>query len=262
MLKLSSIAVLAVLSLSPPPSQNADIEALKREVAALKAQQAEMMRDLQAIKALLQGLAQPRQQQAPSAPEVPGLVGSNISLAGEPTMGHQSAKITIVEVSDYHCPFCQRSAQQTFPQIVSDYVKTGKAQYAFVDYPIAQLHPDAFKSHEAAACAADQGKFWEMHNSLWSARPVRDAESLAAKAVSLGLDAAQFKTCLSSGRHAAAIRDSVSRMEQLGIGGTPMTLIGLTPAPGQPMTVAKYVYGAMPYGAFKSAIDEVLAAAR
>jgi protein-disulfide isomerase len=262
MLKLTSVALLAVLSLSPPPSQSSEIEALKREVAALKAQQAAMQRDLQAIMTLLQGLAQPRQQQAPGAPEVPGLIGSSIPLAGEPTMGSQSARVTVVEISDYHCPFCRRSAQQTFPQIVSEYVKSGKAQYAFIDYPIAQLHPDAFRSHEAAACAGDQGKFWEMHTTLWAGAPVRDVDGLKAKAASVGVEAAAFTACMSSGKHAASIKESIARMERLGIGGTPMTLVGLTPGPGQPMTVVKYIYGAMPYSEFKSAIDQVLAQAR
>jgi protein-disulfide isomerase len=193
---------------------------------------------------------------------VPGLIGASIPLAGEPVIGPESAKVMIVEVSDYHCPFCRRSAQQTVPQILAEYVQTGKATYAFVDYPIAQLHPDAFRSHEAAACAADQGKFWDMHNSLWAGNPIRDVEGLTAKAASVGLDTGKFTACMSSGRHSAAIRDSVARMEGLGIGGTPMTLIGLAPAPGQPMKIAKYVYGAMPFTAFKAAIDEVLATAR
>jgi protein-disulfide isomerase len=257
MLKLPAVAVVALLSLSPPPSQNADIEALKREVAALRAQQAEMLRDLQTIKSLLQGLAQPRPPQGP--PEVPGLIGASIPLAGEPTRGNQSAKVMIVEVSDYHCPFCRRSVQQTLPLIDAEYIKTGKAAYAFIDYPIAQLHPDAFRSHEAAACAADQGKYWEMHAALFATNPVRDVESLTAKATSIGLDAGTFKQCLTSGTHAASVRESTARMESLGIGGTPMTLIGLTPPPGQPMKVVKYVYGAVPFTAFKSAIDEVLA---
>jgi protein-disulfide isomerase len=261
MLKLTTVAFVALLSLSPPQSQSAEIEALKREVAALKTQQIAMMRELQAIKGLLQGLAQPRQQGA-QGPEVPGLIGENIALTGEPVMGNQSAKVMIVEVSDYHCPFCRRSAQQTFPQIVTEYVKSGKAQYAFVDYPIAQLHPDAFRSHEAAACAADQGKFWEMHMSLWAGTPVRDVESLTAKAASVGVDAAAFTACMTSGKHSAAVKDSVSRMERLGIGGTPMTLVGLAPAPGQPMKIVQYIYGAKPYDEFKSIIDGVLADAK
>ena len=79
--------------------------------------------------------------------------------------GNASAKVTLVEVSDYHCPFCRRQTLQTMPQVLTDYVNTGKVKYVFVDYPIAQLHPDAFAAHEAAACAGDQGKYWQMHDS-------------------------------------------------------------------------------------------------
>jgi protein-disulfide isomerase len=263
MLKIPTIALVALMSLSPPQSPTAEIEALKREVAALKAQQVEMLRDLQAIKSLLQGLAQPRQgAQAPQGPEMPGLIGQSIPLAGEPTRGSSSARVTIVEVSDYHCPFCRRSAQQTLPQLDADYVRTGKAAYAFVDYPIAQLHPDAYRSHEAAACAGDQGKYWEMHQALFAGAPVRDVDALTAKAASIGVETGTFKACLTSGKHAAAVNASTERMAQLGIGGTPMTLIGLTPAPGQPMKIVQYVYGAKPYSEFKTAIDAVLAQAR
>ena len=262
MLRLTSVAVLAVLSLSPPQSRDAEIDALKREVAQLKAQQAQMQRDLQAIMQLLQNLARPQPQQAQGQPEVPGLIGSSLPLAGEPVMGSAGARVTVAEISDYHCPFCRRNVLQTFPQLDAEFIKSGRVAYTFIDYPIAQLHPDAFQSHEAAACAADQGKFWEMHRSLFATNPVKDAAALTAKAKEAGLDVAAFASCLSSGKHAGAIRDSVARMERLGIQGTPMTVIGLTPAPGQPMTIVKYVYGAQPYGAFKQAIDEVLAQAK
>jgi protein-disulfide isomerase len=259
MLKLTTVAVVALLSLSPPQSQSAEIDSLKREVAALKAQQAEMLRDLQAIKALLQGLAQPRQ---PEVPEVPGLIGQSVPLAGEPTRGSGAAKVMIVEVSDYHCPFCRRSVQQTLPQIDAEYVKTGKAAYTFVDYPIAQLHPDAYRSHEAAACAGDQGRYWEMHAALFATPPVRDVAALTAKAGSIGIDTAKFTACMTSGTHAASVQASADRMGSLGISGTPITLIGLRPAPGQPMKVVQYVYGAQPYSAFKTAIESVLSQAR
>jgi protein-disulfide isomerase len=256
MLKLTSVALLAVLSLSPPQSREAEIEALKREIAALRAEQASMQRDLQAIKALLQAITQPR------APEVPGLVGASIPVAGEPTLGSADAKVMIVEVSDYHCPFCRRNIQQTFPQLNQEYIKSGKAAYAFVDYPIAELHPDAAKSHEAAACAADQGRFWEMHTALFAAPPVKDVPSLTGKATALGLDVQAFTACLTGGKHSAAIQESVARMQRLGIGGTPMTVIGIRPAPGQPMKIEQYVYGAQPYEKFKEAIDAVMNTAR
>ena len=256
-MKLVSVTVLALLSLSPPQSRDAEIETLKRELAALKAQQAQMQRDLQAIKSLLQGALQ-----AQNGPEVPDLVGRTLPLSGEPTMGNAGAKVTVVEVSDYHCPFCRRHVLQTFPRILKDYVETGRVQYAFVDYPIASLHPDAFRAHEAAACAQDQGKFWEMHFALFGAEPARDPKALVAKAAAAGVDRAKFEACLTSGTHANAVRESAARMEQLGISGTPMTLIGLTPAPGQPMQIVQYVYGAHPYEKFKETIEAVLKDAR
>ena len=247
MLKLGTVAVVAFFSLSPPIGQ--DVAALKREIEQLKAQQAEMKRDLDAIKSFLQQLLR--------APEDNKLVDASVSIAGEPTKGSSSAKVTLVEVSDYHCPFCRRHMQQTQPQIDADYINTGKLQYVFIDYPIAQLHPDAFKSHEAANCASDQGKYWEMHNKLF-AQPTKDPAQLVSHAQELGLDAGKLKACLDSGKYAKPVRDSVARMEQLGIDSTPTFLLGLTPAPGQPMKVVKVVKGAMPFAEFKKAIDGVL----
>ena len=255
--RLGTVGFVALISLSPPVQQNPaeEIAALKRQVQELREQQQQMQRELAAIKEFLQALLRP---QNPGAPEVPGLEGAAIPTENEPTMGSSSAKVTIMEISDYQCPFCKRQTQQVFPQIVEEYVKTGKAQYMFVDYPIAQLHPTAARSHEAANCAGDQGKYWEMHVSLFNSPIAKDDAALVAQAKAVGLDTQAFQACLSSGKHADAVARSVSRMEQLGIQGTPMTVIGITPAPGQPMKVIKYVYGAQPFTAFKAAIDSVL----
>lgn len=253
--KLGSVALIALLSLSPPQDQAGEIAALKRQVQELRDQQAQMQRELTAIKNFLQQLVGGAKQQGP---EIPGLVGATIPTAGEPAMGSPSARVMLIEVSDYHCPYCKRQVQQTFPQLQAEYVKTGKLQYVFVDYPIAQLHPAAARSHEAAACAGDQGRFWDLHVSLFNSPLAKDDAALEKQAQAVGLDLAQFRSCLSSGRHTASIRESVSRMERLGIGGTPMTLLGYTPAPGQPMKVEKYIYGALPYSEFKAAIEELL----
>ena len=261
MLKVSSVALLALLSLSPPQSQSEEIAALKREIQALRTQQTTMERDLQAIKTFLQNLAQQRPGQ-PAGPAADEFANKSIPIADEPSMGNAGAKVTLVEVSDYHCPFCRRHTLQTWPQLVTEYVDSGKARYVFVDYPIAQLHPDAFKSHEAASCAADQGKYWQMHQNLFAGSPVRDTAQLTEKAKAIGLDLPKFNTCLSSGRHAPAIRESIERMQNLGINGTPLTLVGLTPAPGAPMKVVSSIYGARPYADFKAAIDAALAQAR
>jgi protein-disulfide isomerase len=256
-LRLSAVTVLALLSLSPPQSQSDEVAALKREIQTLKAQQAAMDRDLQTIKGLLQQLA----QGGPGAGADP-FVSKTIAIADEPARGNASAKITMVEVSDYHCPYCRRQTLQIMPQLMAEYVNSGKVRYVFVDYPIAQLHPDAFKSHEAANCAGDQGKYWQMHEILFTNSPAKDASQLVERAKMVGLDAAKFSACLSSGRHAPAINSSIARMQQLGVGGTPLTLIGLTPLPGAPMKIVSSVYGAKPYAEFKAAIDAALAQAK
>ena len=257
LLKLSSVGLLALLSLSPPQSQSDEIAALKREIQSLKAQQAQMQRDLDTIKSILLG----QRAQAPTGDQ---FLDKQVLINDEPTKGNAAAKVTLVEVSDYHCPYCRRQTLQTMPQVMADYVNTGKVRYVFVDYPIAQLHPDAFKSHEAAACAGDQGKYWQMHDLLFTNSPAREASQLSTQASMLGLDMKKFDACLNNGNggpHAAAIRASVARMQQLGVGGTPLVLIGLTPSPGSPMKVVGSIYGALPYAEFKSALDAALAKA-
>lgn len=252
--KLATVAVVAVFSLSPPIDQ--DAASLKREIDALKAQQAEMQKDLDAIRAFLQQMIIEKAQAA--------MVNSSVIVGGAPSRGSASAKVMMVEVSDYHCPFCRRHTLTTQPQIDAEYINTGKVRYVFVDYPIDQLHPDAFKAHEAANCAGEQGKYWEMHAKLFDQPPPRDGGQLpavlASQAQSVGVDAGRFKACMDAGKYSKPVRENVERMQTLGVDSTPTFLIGLTPAPGQPMKVVKVVRGAVPFAQFKSAIDQVLTA--
>jgi protein-disulfide isomerase len=250
--KLATVAVVAMFSLSPPMDQ--DVAALKREIEALRAQQAEMQKDLDAIRAFLQQMIIEKAQAA--------IVNSSVVVGGAPARGSTSAKVMMVEVSDYHCPFCRRHMLTTQPQIDAEYINTGKVRYVFVDYPIDQLHPDAFKAHEAANCAGEQGKYWEMHAKLFDQPPPRDGSQLpavlASQAQSIGIDTGRFKTCMDAGKYAKPVRENVERMQTLGIDSTPTFLIGLTPPAGQPMKVVKVVRGAVPFAQFKSAIDQVL----
>jgi protein-disulfide isomerase len=228
-----------------------DAESLRKEIDALKAQQTEMQKSVDEIRDFLKAATGGRFGG-------PTLINSSFDLSGAPSNGQASAPITIVEISDYHCPFCRRHVQQTQPKLYSEYVQTGKARHVFVHYPIAQLHPDAYKSHEAASCAADQGKFWELHARLFEA-PAKTAEELTALAQRTGLDAAAFRACLDSGKHAVAVKESVARVQKMNVNGTPMFLIGRTPAGSQQMTVAKVIEGAQPFEAFKAAMDELSA---
>jgi protein-disulfide isomerase len=252
--KLATVAVVAVISLSPPYQD--DVQALRREIEALKAQQAAMKRDLDVIKMFLQDILQKR-----GMLEDP-LVNKSISLAGEPTKGSARAKVTVVEVSDYHCPFCRRHAQATQPQIDASFVTSGKIQYVFVDYPIAGLHPRAAAAHEGAMCAGEQTKFWEMHARLFADAPPRDPAQLVPQLLShaqaIGIDVAKFRACLDNAKYSKAVTESVGRMEQLGVDSTPTFLLGLTPAAGQPMKIVKVIKGALPFEEFKAAIEGLL----
>ena len=173
------------------------------------------------------------------------------TITGEPTKGSPTAKVTLIEVSDYHCPFCRRHMQQTQPQIDSDYINTGKVRYVFVDYPIEQLHPEAFKAHEAANCANDQGKFWEMHAKLFDERRRRRSRHCSSS---------RRKSARARRRRAEGVRrqpastrsrcgTASSGWRQLDVNSTPTFLVGVTPAPGQPMRVPRSSRGAVPFAA-------------
>ncbi|PYR77098.1 MAG: hypothetical protein DMF86_10180 [Acidobacteria bacterium] len=243
----------ALLFLIRPTAAQAPQDPLQKQIDDLKASQAAMRKDLDQIKALLQALVQGRGTQ-------PSLEAASVPIDAAPTRGSAAAKVVVAEVSDYHCPFCRRYTQDTMPQLLSDYVSTGKVRYVFLDCPIAQLHPNAFKSHEAAQCAGAQGKYWEMHDKLFASPPQSDAGALAGLASAAGVpDAAKFNACLTGGSQASAINQSIQRMADAGISGTPTFLIGTAPAAGAPMKVLRVVRGAKPYAEFKTAIDAVLA---
>jgi protein-disulfide isomerase len=248
MFKIATVVLVALFSFSGPQSQSDEIAALKRELEKMRAQQDALKADVEAIKSLLEALT--------GRPLGASIVNASLAIAGEPSKGSKAAKVTMVEISDYHCPYCRRHMQQTQPQLDAEYISTGKLQYVFVDYPIEQLHPEAYKAHEAANCAGDQGKYWEMHNQLF-ASPTREVAELEKQASGLGLDAGKFKACLEGGKYAKPVRESVARMQELGVDSTPTFLIGLTPAGNQPFKVIKVLRGAMPFAQFKSIIDDV-----
>jgi protein-disulfide isomerase len=248
---VAPLLMLLVVGCSRSAAQSAaqDPASLRKEIETLKAQQAETQKSLEEVREFLRAATGGRFG-------APSLVNSTFDLSGEPANGKPDAPITIVEISDYHCPFCRRHVQQTQPRLYTDLVDTGKARHVFVHYPIAQLHPDAFKSHEAAMCAADQGKFWDLHKKLFE-KSVKTPDELTAIAKDAGLDTTAFRSCLDSGKHAKAVQDSVARISKMNINGTPMFLVGRTPSGSAPMTVSKVIEGAQPYEAFQMVVEEI-----
>ncbi len=182
---------------------------------------------------------------------------------GAPYKGAADAPVTLIEFSDYQCPFCRRHSYEVAPRIVEDFVSTGKLKYVMREYPIANLHPQAAKASEGALCAGDQGKYWEMHD-LIIANPRRvGPRRLKAHARSLGLDAADFGNCLDGGQHAGTVSAGIAAGEAAGVPGTPGFFVGLTdPRDNDRITSLTFIRGAQDYGVFKRAIEAALSSVR
>jgi protein-disulfide isomerase len=146
------------------------------------------------------------------------------------------------------------------PQIDREYVRTGKVKYVVLDFPITGLHPQAFKGHEAARCAGEQGKFWEMHRRLFANQHAMSSPELEDHARTLGLDLARFRECLSSDKYAADIRKDLEEGQRAGVTGTPMFFIGLTDPKALKLKVSRAMSGAQSFDRFKEAIDSLLEA--
>ena len=128
--------------------------------------------------------------------------------------------------------------------------------YVFMDFPLAS-HAQAMKASEAALCAGDQGKFWEMHNRLFANQNALSLEALSKHAEALGLGTSQFKECLDSGKHTVQIKAAMTEGQKAGITGTPGFLLGFVEADGK-VKATKKISGAVPYANFKTTIDELL----
>jgi protein-disulfide isomerase len=181
-----------------------------------------------------------------------------IDLANAPIRGREDAVVTMVEFSDYECPFCIKYFQEILPRIETDYISTGKIRYAFRDLPVDELHPAAIRAHEASRCAGEQDRFWQMHTRLFSAPGTHGDDQLRARAQDAGLNLSAFDECLASGRTTADIRQVGNQAMTMGASGTPAFFLGVyDPALGQ-VRVLRGLSGAQPYEVFAPTLDLLL----
>ena len=180
-----------------------------------------------------------------------------IDIEGAPTLGPADARVVLIEFSDYECPFCIRHTQQTMPLLEERFIRTGRIRYVFRDFPIDQLHPEAIRAHEAARCADEQNRFWEMHRRLFSAPGTHTPAALDALAAETGLDMPKFKVCLESGRMTAAIRETANVAVDLGASGTPAFFVGVPEPSTDQIKVLRAISGAQPFDVFAKTIEEV-----
>lgn len=162
----------------------------------------------------------------------------------DPSTGAATAPVTIVEFSDFQCPFCQ-SVAPTLKKIREAY--GDKVRLVWKDFPLTQIHPQAFKAGEAAHCAGDQGKFWEYHDRLFGNQEALQPSDLKEHAETLGLDPTAFNTCLDTSKYGERVRDGVAEGTRLGVASTPTLYVN-----------GRMVSGAQPYEIFAALIEEEL----
>lgn len=180
--------------------------------------------------------------------QAPPVFKVEVGVEGAPFRGPAAAPVTIVEFSDFQCPFCKQVVP-TLAQLLSRY--GGRVKLVFRDFPIDSLHPQARKAAEAGRCAGDQGKFWEYHDALFANAPQLSPEQLKTYAQQVGLDVASFERCLGSGTHAAAVQKDIEEGTRLGVTGTPAFFVN-----------GEVLSGAQPLESFVRVIERELARAR
>lgn len=195
-------------------------------------------------------------QQVPGAVPDGELLGEevNVNAGTLPMLGSNDAPITIIEFSDFQCPYCKRFYDETLEQLISEYVDTGKVRLAYRHMPLA-IHPNAQDAAEASMCANDQDRFWDYHDKLfetfdsWSPLTVAELPAtFTSYAGELGLNTEAFNTCLTSDKYDEAVKEDMAQGAEAGVTGTPTFFIN-----GKPLV------GAYPYDTFKTILDEELA---
>ena len=191
---------------------------------------------------------------APAAAGLSGLSDS-VSLNADKSRirGAETAPVWLVEISDFQCPFCKQWHDETFAKIDQEYVKTGKVRMAYLNFPLSRIHPNAQAASEAAMCAGVQGKFWELHGSLFETQakwaelkqPMAVFDSLARAA---GVDVKGWTNCMTTHATAKLIEADRDRSSKAGVESTPTFFVG-----------DRALAGAYPVDTFRVAIDQAIA---
>ncbi len=187
--------------------------------------------------------------QQPSAPQIqpttPPSRIDGVKTDGDPQKGSDNAKVTIVEFSDFQCPYCKRFRDASLDALIEKY--GDKVRFVFRDFPLTSIHPQAQIAAEAAECANEQGKFWEMHDLIYANQDALSNDSYKGFADQIGLDAQKFNDCLSTNKYADEIAADEKDGEAYGVTGTPTFFIN-----------GWRLVGAQPTSEFETLIDKEL----
>lgn len=181
-------------------------------------------------------------------------VGVEVSL-GPHVKGSAEAKVAILEFSDFECQFCRVYARDQYLVVAKELVDTGQANYAFRHFPLDVIHPRAFMASQAAQCAGEQGRFWEMHDALFS-QTLSDAQ-IRQHAVKVGLESPAFDACMAADSRTLILED-LADGQRVGVVGTPTFLIGVK-RPGGKMRITSVLHGRQGISAITAAVEAAAA---
>jgi protein-disulfide isomerase len=246
---LGSILIVASTA-TPAFPQGADPGALLNRIEALENAVQAIQKQLVDLNTSLRG-----QRTAKSTVEdVPPFI---LSIANAASRGSVHAKVVVVEFSDFQCPYCKRHAREVYPELLRQFVDTGEVRYVLRNLPIEGAHPQALKAAESAECIREQGKYWEMHDRLFSNQHALSLPDLIRYATETGADARQLNACLEKGAALARVKQDQTEARRLGIAGTPTFLLG--EIDGDNVRVTRKIVGAQPITVFQSALEAILA---
>jgi protein-disulfide isomerase len=216
-----------------------------------------ILNELRQIHQLLQNqqaaAAQPKPAAVAAAAE-PEKVKMSVGQ-GWYALGREDAPVTMVEFTDYQCPFCRRFESESFAQLKKDYIDTGKVRFVSRDLPL-EFHPNAPGAANAARCAGEQNKFWELHDAIMQDTATDlSPDAILKYAQKVNLDIPSFKTCIDEKKFVAAIQKDTADAGTLGISGTPSFVIGKT---AKDQIDGVRIVGAVPYSVFDSTIKNML----
>ena len=221
---------------------------------ALTRQQGDqILLELRQIRQLLE-----RQQAKPAAQpqeEAPTKV-KIADLSGVSMLGSKSAPLTIVEYTDYQCPFCQRFHVTAFVELKKAYIDTGKVRFFSKDMPL-DFHPNAMRAAMAARCASEQGKFWELRDTMAANPNSLDLEHIVGFAADLKMDTSALRACIDGGKFKEPVQRDVLEAMKIGANGTPTFVVGKSVGKG---VDGELVIGAMPFQMFDAKLKELQSA--
>jgi protein-disulfide isomerase len=241
---------LTLLALAVPLCAPLSVPLAAQDQGISRQQADQILNELRQIRQLLE-----KQQAAAKGPNEPSR--ATLNLEGFQMLGSKNAPITMVEFTDYQCPFCRQFHLTVFNELKKNFIDTGKVRFYSRDLPLDSLHPNAIRAAQAARCAADQGQFWAMRDVMGANPDKLDMEHLSGFAAGLKLDTLAFRNCVESEKYKPAVQSDVMEAVKIGAQATPSFVIGKSTAEG---VDGELVIGAMPYPTFEQKLKQLEAA--